>query len=52
MEPQLKILRKLTTVGKNLGVSLPKEFVETYGLKKGDLVEVVVTIIKKEERKN
>ncbi len=38
-----KIVRKVTTLGNSLGVTLPSDMVQVYGLTKGTLVEIEPT---------
>lgn len=35
-----RALRQITTVGNSLGVTLPRDLLQAYGLKKGALVEL------------
>ncbi|OFX35648.1 MAG: hypothetical protein A2Z07_10520 [Armatimonadetes bacterium RBG_16_67_12] len=36
----MRLVRQITTVGNSIGVTLPREFLDAYGLEKGSLVEV------------
>ncbi|MGQ0572423.1 MAG: AbrB/MazE/SpoVT family DNA-binding domain-containing protein [Armatimonadota bacterium] len=35
-----RLVRQITTVGNSIGVTLPRELLDVYGLQKGSLVEV------------
>jgi antitoxin component of MazEF toxin-antitoxin module len=36
----MRLVRQITTVGNSIGVTLPRELLDAYGLEKGALVEV------------
>jgi antitoxin component of MazEF toxin-antitoxin module len=36
----MRLVRQITTVGNSIGVTLPREFLDAYGLQKGAFVEV------------
>jgi len=36
----MRLVRQITTVGNSVGVTLPRELLDAYGLQKGALVEV------------
>ncbi len=36
----MRLVRQITTVGNSVGVTLPRELLDAYGLEKGALVEV------------
>ncbi len=36
----MRLVRQITTVGNSVGVTLPRELLDAYGLQKGTLVEV------------
>lgn len=36
----MRLVRQITTVGNSVGVTLPREFLDAYGLEKGSVVEV------------
>ncbi len=39
----MRLVRQITTVGNSVGVTLPRELLDAYGLEKGALVEVRAT---------
>lgn len=39
----MRLVRQIITVGNSMGITLPREFLDAYGLEKGALMEVGAT---------